>query len=305
MTNTENIYETINGLISEANFYILDFANGTYTDSQLKEIKDCIENVIYEYKIDENNLVELDILNRNTLDIVNRIISTPDSLTVNLPAFLTLWFQTNDNYLNKRVKNNKLLSNLELSNLTEKFNNFYPSQIINKNSTEILNNGEYDGEKKDNILKILLFEINNIIYGLKSTNIVEIKMLEADGITNAYNVTESVVGLYNLRGEVISLIDLRIFLDIKKKEEIDYLDPEKNMIISVKYENRITGLIVDKTVDFKDIAESKVIHNTNFKDIKKEYVQGVVNDEDYNLVVLLNIEKFLNKESILDKFLIY
>jgi purine-binding chemotaxis protein CheW len=134
---------------------------------------------------------------------------------------------------------------------------------------------------------------------------VEIKMLEADGITNAYNVTESVVGLYNLRGEVISLIDLRIFLDIKKKEEIDYLDPEKNMIISVKYENRITGLIVDKTVDFKDIAESKVIHNTNFKDIKKEYVQGVVNDEDYNFVVLLNIEKFLNKESILDKFLIY
>jgi chemotaxis signal transduction protein len=298
------IYDTINGLLAEANFSILDFNNDKYTQEQLIEIRDCIENIIYEYKIDENNFIGIDELNRSALDILNEIIDRPENLEIETPPFLTIWHNINEKYLHGRVKDNKELSNLELQNLTKPFDEFVSTQIKNINNNLNLNENKEVEENKD-ILKVLLFEINNVIYGLKSTNIVEIKMLAVEGITNAYNVSDSVIGLYNLRGEVISLIDLRIFLDVKKKNEIDYLDPEKNMIISVKYENRITGLIVDKTVDFKDIAEKDVIHNTNFKDIKKEYVQGVVNDPDYNFVVLLNIEKFLDKDSILEKFLIY
>jgi len=301
---TSEIYDTINGLLAEANFSILDFNDDKYTDIQLSDVKDCIENIIYEYKIDENNLIGIESLNRNALDILNEVINRPDSLKISMPPFLTIWYSVNEKYLSTRVKENNELSNLELQNLTKPFDDFVENEIQNVDNNINLNDNNVVKENKD-ILKVLLFEINNVIYGLKSTNIVEIKMLSVDGITNAYNVSDSVIGLYNLRGEVISLIDLRIFLGVKNKEDIDYLDPEKNMIISVKFENRITGLIVDKTVDFKDIAEKDVIHNTNFKDIKREYVQGVVNDEDYNFVVLLNIEKFLDKQSILDKFLGY
>jgi len=165
--------------------------------------------------------------------------------------------------------------------------------LLNIKGSNCLKNKSID--KIEN--QVLLFEIKNVIYGISSNYIEEIKHVTADDITPIPKISSSILGLFNLRGNVIPLIDLRLFFGIKTKDELNYYDNRQNMIIAVIVEKKIIGLVVDKATDFTTLSEDMSFDYT-VKDIKDEYINGIGKTDEYDFIINLNIENFLNSEKL-------
>ena len=96
-------------------------------------------------------------------------------------------------------------------------------------------------------------------------------------------------GIMNLRGQVISVIDLRTKLKIGKPE----VTPETTIII-MDFAPLCLGVIVD-SVDCVAMFEGKDISNTPDTDstIKSDFITGVARSEN-SLTLILDLEAMLN-----------
>lgn len=101
------------------------------------------------------------------------------------------------------------------------------------------------------------------------------------------------IGLMNLRGQVISIVDLRIKLGIKPKE-----DKREEAVIIVKIGEIQLGVVVDsinKVLAFKkeDISQLPEIQTQ----VNAEYIVGVHRKEE-SLTILLDIAKTLDVKDL-------
>ena len=91
----------------------------------------------------------------------------------------------------------------------------------------------------------------------------------------------------NLRGQIISVIDLRKKLKIKSKES-------EEAVVMVNVQGISIGLIVDSinkvlNFSFKDVVELPEVSSQ----VSGKYIQGIFKSEK-NLTVLLDLEIILN-----------
>ena len=113
------------------------------------------------------------------------------------------------------------------------------------NSTEekILENEQtISNEGISNInFKMVTFSLNNRDYAI---NIMKVKEIaKAKNFTIIPNAANFILGVHNLRGEIIPIIDLRKMLGIKiEKSEPDQLEN----VIFLRFEDNLIGVIVDK-----------------------------------------------------------
>lgn len=154
-------------------------------------------------------------------------------------------------------------------------------------------------EKKDitEEIKIIVFKLKDEEYGVDVKQVKSIERMEK--ITRVPNTPPYVMGVINLRGIVIPIIDLRNRFGF---EQDDY--NEHTRIIIVKVEDIEVGLIVDAANDVLDIPTNliepapKVVGG-----VESVYIYGVAKISD-RLLILLNLDKVLNPNEIeeLEKF---
>lgn len=100
---------------------------------------------------------------------------------------------------------------------------------------------------------------------------------------------EHFVGIMNLRGQVISILDLR------KKMKIHPLSKnDENAVIIIEVNPVKVGILVDSintvlSVDPNEIAETPHLE----QQIRKEYIQGIVRRNE-KFTILVDIEKILD-----------
>lgn len=141
-----------------------------------------------------------------------------------------------------------------------------------------------DIEKTD---AIILFNIGNILCGLDILQLQEIKKIY--DITTIYGAPEFVKGVINLRGKIVTI------LDIKKKfpnlEEIDNSD-EKIMITTINDEQ--IGVLVDKVDDIVPFEKESVQPlPTNVESSMSQYFSYVYRWND-KIVSLLDLEAVIS-----------
>lgn len=91
----------------------------------------------------------------------------------------------------------------------------------------------------EEIIQFLSFSVSNELFGIDLVHVHEI--LRPAFITRIPNVEEFVLGVINLRGEIIPIIDL------KKKFEQGFTDITKiSRIIVLEYNSKRFGLIVEE-----------------------------------------------------------
>lgn len=101
--------------------------------------------------------------------------------------------------------------------------------------------------KKDVIdydFKIVSFKLGKEYFGIDIMNVKEIKKIEAREITWVPNTLNFVKGVFNLRGEIISIIDLAVMFNL-----VDDRKYNKNDILSlivIKLDELKLGLVVDQ-----------------------------------------------------------
>jgi len=147
--------------------------------------------------------------------------------------------------------------------------------------TAIVNKNE-----NDEILQLVSFKIGSEEFGVDILKVQEInRMLQ---ITKVPNTPDFIEGVINLRGRVIPVIDLRVKLNMAKKEH-----DKQTRIIVVELEDKTVGFLVDEVSEVlripKSITEAppELVANVN-----SEYITAVGKLED-RLIILLDLEKAL------------
>jgi len=140
-------------------------------------------------------------------------------------------------------------------------------------------------ERVDTVdFKMVTFSLAGKEYGVDIMNVKEIA--KADKFTYVPNAASFVRGVYNLRGDIIPIIDLRMFfhLPIEKKAN----DTLENMLI-LRIEDRVYGTIVDKIDKVVGInTENIQPPHPIFGDINIKFISGVV-EKQGELYIILDV----------------
>jgi purine-binding chemotaxis protein CheW len=139
--------------------------------------------------------------------------------------------------------------------------------------------------------KMVTFSLAGKDYGVDIMNVKEIA--KADKFTYVPNAASFVRGVYNLRGDIIPIIDLRTFFHLPRDLKDD---GQENMLI-LRIGDRVYGTIVDK-IDKVVGINSGTIQPPHpiFGDINIKFISGVVEKQGDLYIILDVIRIFTQSE---------
>lgn len=134
--------------------------------------------------------------------------------------------------------------------------------------------------------KILLFHIDNNVYGIEIQFITEIIGIQP--ITIVPRVPDYIKGVINLRGKVIPVMSVRKRFG---KPEISY--DERTCIVVVEWDTTAVGLIVDKVDEVLEVEAKQLASPPDYKNVNaNRYIRSIVQAED-GIKLLLDCQKIV------------
>ena len=160
-------------------------------------------------------------------------------------------------------------------------------------NTETVSNPEGMVEKQVSKVdfKMVTFTLAGKDYGIDIMKVKEIH--KAEKFTFVPNSAPYVRGVYNMRGDIISVIDLRVFFNLPIGES----DKNYENMIILRLEDHTLGVLVDTIEKVIGIDSSrKQPPHPLFGDINIKYIDSVVENEN-SLYIILDAEKIFNVEN--------
>jgi len=135
-------------------------------------------------------------------------------------------------------------------------------------------------------MQSVVFSLGKEEYGIEIGKVQEIIRLPA--ITRLPNTADYILGIINLRGCIIPVVDTK-----KKFMLIDSDITDDTRIIIIEIGGKRIGLIVDEVSEVINIADERIVPADNIgTGIRIEYILGVARF-DNRLLILLNADKIL------------
>ena len=152
---------------------------------------------------------------------------------------------------------------------------------------------EFESEKESGQEKYIVFTLMNKKYGVPILNVLEIG--ELTNTTPIPNLPNWIRGVTNIRGEIVSIIDLGIYLGIPKMEK---LDSGKMLVIRSLDDEMNAAVIVDQINQIYNVSQDEIMKPEAPVDNKiAPFLHGVCEFND-ELLMLLDLEKFFNNPEI-------
>jgi purine-binding chemotaxis protein CheW len=135
-------------------------------------------------------------------------------------------------------------------------------------------------------VQIVGFRVGNETFGVPIALVHEI--VRVPDITAVPEAPNCVEGVINLRGKIISVVDLR-----KRFGEKEISAAKKNRILVAEFDGKLVGLIVDAASEVLKIAPSDIEPPPNvFDESDVNYVTGV-GKLNGRLVIMVDLSKIL------------
>lgn len=163
--------------------------------------------------------------------------------------------------------------------------------------TQGMENVTFDEEQRKRVasvdFRMVTFNLAGKEYGI---DIMQVKEIVKSGrVTFVPNVPPFVIGVYNLRGEIIPIIDFRIFFNLGEHSR-DRKEVENMIILTI--ENQILGVVVDEIAKVVGIQKASIQPpHPIFSDISIKYISGIVEHEEH-LYVLLDVMRVFCEEAV-------
>ena len=144
-------------------------------------------------------------------------------------------------------------------------------------------------DNDDTIIQWVTFHLDNEKYGIKVMQVQEVlRMTEIAPVPGAPHY---VIGIINLRGSVVTVIDTRKRFGLLEAETDD-----ETRIVIVEADNNVVGILVDSVAEVVDLKMSEIETAPNVgNDESSKYIQGVSSRED-ELLILVDVNKLLSDE---------
>jgi purine-binding chemotaxis protein CheW len=133
-------------------------------------------------------------------------------------------------------------------------------------------------------VQILIFKLSEELFALRTEKVLSIN--EIMNVTRVPAAPEYIKGLINLRGNILSLLDVNLLLDVPHIDEI-----QENIII-LDLENETVGITVDQVAEVIEIAEHMLGESPVLK--HKDYIEGILKFED-SIVTLIDMDMLCKK----------
>ncbi|MFT5092659.1 MAG: chemotaxis signal transduction protein [Planctomycetaceae bacterium] len=143
------------------------------------------------------------------------------------------------------------------------------------------------------LVRCIVFTLDETRYAVAMDNVVEVDRLPA--ITSIPNVPAWIEGLANLRGEIISVVDLRQFLNM---EALEFEQSRRMLTVRSHNTDLTTSLIVDRVVGIRTFPKASItkpaspVHSNVAR-----FLSGVV-EHDGELLAVFDLEKMLQDDAI-------
>ncbi|MEK6728072.1 MAG: chemotaxis protein CheW [Candidatus Omnitrophota bacterium] len=143
-------------------------------------------------------------------------------------------------------------------------------------------------EPKEETRQFIIFRISSEWYALE---IIKVRgITKIDKITYLPSAPGYISGIVNLRGNILSVTDLKTIFGLAQEELT-----EKSRLIVIEFGPLETGLLVDEVACVADVAVTRIDPTlTTLPPEKAGYIEGEFKLED-RLVGILKVEKILAK----------
>lgn len=142
--------------------------------------------------------------------------------------------------------------------------------------------------------KYLVFKLHEECYGIPLSSVKEVIGLTE--ITGIPQVPDFFKGLINLRGRIISVLDLRAKLHLPPAE----YEEKKTCIIIVEIQDLVIGIIVDDVQQVAGFMSDQIEADIDIQSsVHRDAITGVAKADQRKLIVLLDIGKALHADDMI------
>lgn len=156
---------------------------------------------------------------------------------------------------------------------------------------------EAEGEQ----VELALLRLGHEVYGLDTQHVFEIRPVER--ITRVPRVPEWVAGAVNLRGRILSVIDLQRFLGLTHGEHDKDSSPATRYLVVVATPDMEVALLADQILSVESIPAGKIQDASgSVRGIRAEYIRGIGErggEGDGSMLVILNLPALLADKQLI------
>jgi len=144
-------------------------------------------------------------------------------------------------------------------------------------------------DTQDEVLQWVTFCLENEVYGINGMEVQEV--LRVTEITPVPGAPEYVLGIINLRGNVVTVLDTRMRFGLPT-HEID----DSSRIVILESAGQVIGILVDGVAEVVYLRSSEIENAPNVgNEDNSKYIQGV-HSRDEGLLILIDVGKLLSNE---------
>ncbi|HWQ95624.1 MAG TPA: chemotaxis protein CheW [Gammaproteobacteria bacterium] len=144
---------------------------------------------------------------------------------------------------------------------------------------------------EDPLVQWVTFRLDNETYGVNVMQVQEVlRMTEIAPVPGAPGY---VLGIINLRGNVVTVIDTRKRFGLEPREVDD-----ATRIVITEIEQQVMGMLVDSVAEVVDVRMSEIETAPNVgNDESSRFIQGVSSREG-DLLILVDLNKLLSADEL-------
>lgn len=144
-------------------------------------------------------------------------------------------------------------------------------------------------KKVDDVLRWVTFQLEKEVYGVNVMQVQEV--LRYTEIAPVPGAPDYVLGIINLRGNVVTIIDTRMRFGLSPAEITD-----NTRIIIIEVDKQVVGILVDKVSEVVDLYQHEIDPAPNVGiDANSKFIKGVCYRNDC-LMILIDLEKLLTDD---------
>ncbi|MGM0632459.1 MAG: chemotaxis protein CheW [Pseudomonadota bacterium] len=143
-------------------------------------------------------------------------------------------------------------------------------------------NAQAEEELAVDTVKYVTFTLAEENYALSAASVNEV--LRHSEITPVPGAPGFVLGIINLRGDVVTVVDARRVFGLSRAEATG-----QSRIVVIELEDYVIGVLVDRVTAVVDLREDRMEASPNTgNDAANRFIQGVYNEDDEALLILVD-----------------
>ena len=138
-----------------------------------------------------------------------------------------------------------------------------------------------------------VFDLSQKLFGVDISIVREV--INLPKITRLPNVASHILCVFNLRGIILPLLDIRQLFGIEEKT------PQNSDMIVVMESTKFSfGVLVDRVLDFADVEDAQIqVPSRSITADIAHYIKGLYEHESLPIIHLVNVEKLFNSPDLI------